>query len=213
MRLRNVRGARETIATNRYVIDRPEDLKGKWQEYFNKDNPIYLEIGMGKGQFITNLALKNPDISYIGIEKFSSVLVRAIESLENIEDEINNLRFLRFDAENITNIFDKEEIGRIYLNFSDPWPKARHAKRRLTSKEFLERYSQVLVKGGDLIFKTDNRSLFDYSLSQIEIKDWKVDNVTYDLHNSEYAKDNIMTEYEEKFSSKGKPICRLVASK
>ncbi len=211
MRLRNVKGSREIIASNKYVIDKAEDLKGKWKEQFGNDNPIHIEVGMGKGQFIIELALRNPDINYIGIEKFSSVLVRAIEKLEENEEEIRNLLLMRFDAEDITNIFDKDEIERVYLNFSDPWPKARHAKRRLTSKEFLARYNKFLEKSGDLIFKTDNKDLFEFSLGQVEEKGWKLHNVTFDLHNSEYFKDNVLTEYEEKFSSKGKPIYRLVA--
>ena len=211
MRLRNVKGSKETIKSSKQVINKPEDIKGKWKELFGNNNPIHLEIGMGKGQFITNLALKNPNINYIGIEKFSSVLVRAVEKLDDREEEIKNLKLMRFDAEYINNIFEKNEIDRIYLNFSDPWPKARHAKRRLTSKEFLTRYDQILIELGDVIFKTDNKNLFDFSLEQIEEKKWKLHNVTLDLHNSEYVKDNILTEYEEKFSSIGKPIYRLVA--
>ena len=214
MRLRNVKGARDIIASSKHVIDKPEKLKGKWHKYFKNSNPIYLEIGMGKGQFITNLSIQNPNINYIGIEKFSSVLVRAIEKLYEIEadkgEEICNLSYLRFDAEHINNIFEKDEIDRIYLNFSDPWPKARHAKRRLTSKEFLGRYNKILAKSGEVIFKTDNRDLFDFSLTQIEEKNWKLLNVTYDLHNSEYIQNNVMTEYEEKFASTGKAICRLI---
>ncbi len=211
MRLRNVRGAKETIASSSYVIDKPEDLKGKWKEHFGNNNPIHIEVGMGKGKFIIEHAERNPNINYIGIEKFSSVLVRAIEKLDEREDEVNNLFFIRFDAEYINNIFEKDEVERIYLNFSDPWPKARHAKRRLTSKEFLARYDQFLVESGEIIFKTDNKDLFDFSLEQVKEADWKLCNVTYDLHNSEFAIDNILTEYEEKFSSMGKPICRLVA--
>jgi len=211
MRLRNVKGARETIASSKYVINKPEDLKGKWNKYFKNDNPIHIEIGMGKGQFIIELAQRNPNINYIGIEKFSSVLVRAIEKLDEREDEISNLLLIRFDAEYINNIFEEDEIERIYLNFSDPWPKARHAKRRLTSKEFLGRYDKFLTRSGEIIFKTDNKSLFDFSLEEIKETDWKLRNVTYDLHNSEFAKDNVLTEYEKKFSSMGKPIYRLVA--
>lgn len=211
MRLRNVRGAKETIESSSYVIDKPEDLKGKWKDHFGNNNPIHIEVGMGKGKFIIENAERNPNINYIGIEKFSSVLVRAIEKLDEREDEVNNLLFIRFDAEYINNIFEKDEVERIYLNFSDPWPKARHAKRRLTSKEFLARYDQFLVESGEIIFKTDNKDLFDFSLEQVKEADWKLCNVTYDLHNSEFAIDNILTEYEEKFSSMGKPICRLVA--
>lgn len=211
MRLRNVRGARQTIASSKHIIDQPDSLKGKWQERFSNNNPIHIEIGMGKGQFITNLAINNPNINYIGIEKYSSVLVRALEKLDEREDELSNLILLRFEAEYLTDIFEDQEIERIYLNFSDPWPKERHAKRRLTSKEFLERYNQTLVEDGEIIFKTDNKDLFEFSLEQIEETDWQLRNITYDLHSSEYVKDNVMTEYEERFSSMGKPIYRLVA--
>lgn len=211
MRLRNVPGAKEIIASSKNVVENPEELKGRWKTFFNNTDPINLEIGMGKGQFITQLSIDNPEINYIGIEKFSSVLVRAIEKRDEIEKELNNLYFLRFEAEYILNIFGKEEIQRIYLNFSDPWPKARHAKRRLTSKEFLKRYDKILAKDGEIIFKTDNKELFDFSLEQIGKADWKIKNLTYDLYNSKYSQGNVMTEYEEKFTSLGKTIYRLVA--
>ena len=169
MRLRNVKGAREKISASISVIDNPKEYKGKWRELFKNDNPIYIEIGMGKGKFIIENAIKNPNINFIGIEKFSSVLVRAIERKENNENDLSNLVFLRFDAEYIEDIFDKSEIGRIYLNFSDPWPKDRHAKRRLTSKEYFKRYDNILCKDGKVIFKTDNKDLFDFSLDQIDL--------------------------------------------
>lgn len=209
MRLRNVKGARETIAANTYVIKNAEDQKGKWNQVFGNDNPIHLEIGMGKGKFLMQLAEENPDINYIGIEKYSSVLVRALEKRAEYEGE--NVYFLRMDAEEIPNIFAKGEIDQIYLNFSDPWPKDRHAKRRLTSKEFFARYDQILKQDGVVIFKTDNRELFDFSLEQVPLARWKLKNYTYDLHNSEYVEGNIMTEYETKFVNEGKPINRLVA--
>jgi len=203
MRLRNVKGAREKIGSSSCVVQEPRELKGKWNSYFKNDNPIYIEIGMGKGQFIMKNAMLNPNINYIGIEKFSSVLVRAIEKKEEAVEKLDNLVFLRFDAEYIEEIFDKEEIARIYLNFSDPWPKDRHAKRRLTSKEFFARYNNVLSAEGEVIFKTDNRPLFDFSLEQVELANWKLVNKTYDLHNSEYVANNIMTEYEERFVNEG----------
>jgi tRNA (guanine-N7-)-methyltransferase len=209
MRLRNVKGAREDIEKNPYVIKDAEERKGKWHELFGNDHPIHLEIGMGKGQFLLQLAEQNPNINYIGIEKFSSVLIRALQKREEYEGD--NIYFLRMDAEHLEEIFAEEEIARIYLNFSDPWPKERHAKRRLTSKEFFARYHHVLNKNGKVIFKTDNTDLFDFSLEQIPEAGWKLENYTYDLHNSEYAKGNVMTEYEAKFSAEGKPICRLVA--
>ena len=209
MRLRNVPGARETIIENQFSIQEPEQKKGKWAEVFGNDHPIHIEVGMGKGQFIIEMAKRNPEINYIGIEKYSSVLVRAVEKLEDFEQ--NNLRLIRMDAENIEEVFDKDEVDRIYLNFSDPWPKDRHAKRRLTSTRFLKRYNNILTPEGRVMFKTDNKDLFDFSLEQVEEAGWILENHTYDLHHSEYNEENVMTEYEEKFSAKGNPICRLVA--
>lgn len=209
MRLRNIKGSREEIAVNEFVVHEPEVLKGNWKSYFKNNNPIHIEIGMGKGRFICQLAKENPDINYIGIEKYSSVLLRAIEKRR--EMDINNLTFIRFDADYITDIFEKDEIDRVYLNFSDPWPKDRHAKRRLTSKEFFSRYDKFLVKEGEVIFKTDNSDLFAFSLEQVVEAGWILKNHTFDLHHSEFMEGNVMTEYEEKFSSKGNPIHRLVA--
>lgn len=208
MRLRNVKGSRERIKANDFVVKEIEQKKGKWNEVFENENPIQIEIGMGKGQFIMELARQNPEINYIGIEKYSSVLVRALEKME--EEPLSNLCFIRMDAEYIENVFAKGEVDRIYLNFSDPWPKDRHAKRRLTSKEFLARYDVILKKDGILVFKTDNRELFDFSLEQADIAKWDKVNVTYDLHHSPYVEGNIMTEYETKFAKEGKAICRMV---
>ena len=204
MRLRNITGSREMVAKDKYTINEPESLKGRWASYFGNDNPLHLEIGTGKGQFIMELAMKNPDINYIGIEKYSSVLLRALEKRREVE--LNNLYFIRFDAEYLTSIFAEKEIQRIYLNFSDPWPKDRHAKRRLTSRQFLSKYNQCLKKDGEVIFKTDNRSLFDFSLEEVKAAKWSIRDLTYDLHNSQYVSNNIMTEYEERFLSEGKPI-------
>ena len=209
MRLRNVKGAREAMTESRFVIQNPQQYKGKWVEVFQNQNPIHIEVGMGKGKFITTLAQQNPNINYIGIEKYSSVLIRALEKREQLEG--NNLYFLRFDAENITDIFGMGEVERIYLNFSDPWPKDRHAKRRLTSKEYFARYDQILEKTGQVEFKTDNQELFRFSLESIPQAGWKVLEKTFDLHHSDMAQGNVMTEYEEKFSAEGKPICKLTA--
>lgn len=212
MRLRNVPGSREAIAESKYAINNPEEYKGRWKEVFGNDNPIRIEIGMGKGRFITQLAMDNPDVNYIGIEKFSSVLIRAIEKREDIE--IDNLFFIRMDAETITDVFGQGEVDRIYLNFSDPWPKDRHAKRRLTSKQFFERYNEILKKDGVVEFKTDNNMLFDFSLEQIPEAGWNLVAVTRDLHNDEKMNEgNIMTEYEERFSSAGNPINKLIANR
>lgn len=210
MRLRKVKGAKEAILKSPFVIHDAIIKKGHWQEFFGNSNPIHIEIGMGKGRFLTELAKQNPNINYIGIERYDSVLVRALEKREQTE-ELSNLFYLCEDAKNITEIFGTSEIARIYLNFSDPWPKDRHAKRRLTSTEFFSRYDQILKKEGVVIFKTDNRSLFDFSLEQIPTAGWNLKDVTFDLHHSEYKEGNIMTEYEEKFSSLGNPIFRLVA--
>lgn len=207
MRLRNISGSKEMVASDEFVIHEPEQYKGKWKEAFANDNPIHVEIGMGKGKFIIENAMLHPDINYIGIEKYSSVLLRALEKRKEIE--LKNLYFIRFDAEYITDIFDKEEIERIYLNFSDPWPKDRHAKRRLTSRQFLSKYNQFLKNTGEVIFKTDNRTLFDFSLEEVKEAGWILKNVTYDLQNSEYVEGNIMTEYEEKFTKAGNPIHRM----
>lgn len=211
MRLRNVKGAREQLAASPYVIQNPSEHKGKWNEVFQNNHPIHIEIGMGKGKFITTLAMENPDINYIGIEKFSSVLIRGVEKMEELK--LPNLFFIRMDAEAILEIFEQEEVKKIYLNFSDPWPKERHAKRRLTSKEFFARYDQILAKDGVVQFKTDNRALFDFSLESIPLANWDAKEVTFDLHHSEFLEGNVMTEYEEKFVAEGKPICRLVAAR
>lgn len=211
MRLRNVKGSRETLAGSDFTVNEPQEYKGKWNEFFKNNNPIRIEIGMGKGQFITTLAFQNPEYNYIGIEKYSSVLVRAVEKQQELN--LTNLVLIRMDAENICEVFDKGEVDRIYLNFSDPWPKDRHAKRRLTSRQFLARYEQILKDNGLVEFKTDNRNLFDFSVEEIEPAGWEADLITYDLHNSEYAEGNIMTEYETRFSSEGVPINKLVCHK
>lgn len=209
MRLRNVKGSRETIAAHELVYQDVANHKGHWNELFGNDHPLFIEVGMGKGKFIVEMARQNPQNNYIGIEKYSSVLVRALEKMEDFEGD--NLIFIRMDAEYICDAFEKDEVAGIYLNFSDPWPKDRHAKRRLTSTAFWDRYDQFLVPDGRVTFKTDNRPLFDFSLEQVKEAGWILDNHTFDLHHSEYVEGNIMTEYEEKFSSMGNPICRLVA--
>lgn len=212
MRLRNVPGSREAIADNNLAINEPTEYKGRWHEVFGNDNPIRIEIGMGKGKFITQLAMENPDINYIGIEKYSSVLIRALEKCEG--QEINNLRFIRMEAEYICDVFDEGEVDKIYLNFSDPWPKDRHAKRRLTSKQFFERYDVILKKDGFVEFKTDNDLLFQFSLEQVPEAGWHLDKYTWDLHNNEeMVQGNVMTEYESKFSAMGNPIHKLIASR
>lgn len=208
MRLRNVPGSRDIIAESPYTVKNETEKKGQWKKVFGNEHPIHIEIGMGKGQFLMTLAKLHPDINYVGIEKYSSVLVRALEKQE--VEQLPNLFFIRMEAENIAEVFDEGEVERIYLNFSDPWPKDRHAKRRLTSVQFLERYEHILKKDGHVIFKTDNRDLFDFSLEQVELADnWVLLNYTFDLHHSEYVTGNIMTEYETRFVEKGNAICRM----
>ena len=285
MRLRNVPGAREEIDKHPLCIQEDTPRAGTWSKIFGNEHPIRIEIGMGKGQFLTTLALQNPEINYVGIEKFSSVLVRALEKADaiagkNSADEIpagktpasdptstndtqandpvhpgeippagpaetgkrmpagssrpdestapaqgsippaqkygaetvfTNLRFLRMEAEDICSMFAPGEVDRIYLNFSDPWPKDRHAKRRLTSHRFLARYDRILKESGRVEFKTDNTELFEFSLAEAAAAGWSLDACTRDLHhNPELMAGNILTEYEAKFSAEGNAICKLV---
>ena len=212
MRLKNVPGSREAIAQSRFVIHDPQEHAGSWVEVFGRTAPLHIEIGMGKGRFLMELAALHPEIDYIGIEKYSSVLLRAIQKME--EKELPNVRFIRMDAEELTEVFGAGEADRIYLNFSDPWPKDRHAKRRLPSRQFLERYAQILKPEGTIEFKTDNRALFDFALDELEPAGWKAEEVTFDLHADErLMRGNVMTEYEERFSSAGNPICKYIIRK
>ena len=213
MRLRNIPGSREKIAENRFCVQEPDKWKGRWKEFFGNDHPLYLEIGMGKGQFLMECAARNPGNNYIGIEMYSSVLIRALEKAEALgEAAPGNLCFLRFDATYLTDIFAPGEVAGIYLNFSDPWPKDRHAKRRLTSDRFLARYRLVLKEGAEVAFKTDNTGLFEWSVESFLENGWTITSLTRDLHGDPVlCKGNIMTEYEEKFSSSGQKICKLTA--
>ena len=208
MRLRKVKDADIKLAQNeRDFVANPALYKGKWNTVFGNDNPIHIEIGMGKGQFLTKLAELNPNINYIGIEKFTSVLLRASEKLETME--LNNVRIINLDALMLNECFNENEVSRIYLNFSDPWPKNAHAKRRLTSNRFLPIYQNILIKDGEIHFKTDNRLLFEFSLESLNNYGMILSNISLDLHKSDFE-NNIMTEYEEKFSKFG-PIYRLEA--
>ena len=209
MRLKNVKGADIVIENSDYVIKNPNNYKGKWEKVFNNSNPIHIEIGMGKGDFIINMAIKNPNINFIGIEMYDSVIVKAVKKLSNIK--LSNLRLIRMDARLIEDVFDKE-IDLIYLNFSDPWPKNRTAKRRLTHERFLNRYENIFKNKKTIFMKTDNIDLFSFSIESLSDFGYKLKNVSLDLHNSDF-KDNIMTEYEKKFSEKGVRINRLEAYK
>lgn len=218
MRLRNIPGAQDAILDSPYVVQEPQTKKGHWAEVFEKKQPLHIEVGMGKGRFLMDLARLHPEINYIGIEMYDSVLLRALQKREELEQEggvvYSNLYFMRVDARLLPEIFAQGEVDKIYLNFSDPWPKARHAKRRLTSREFLARYDQILVPDGKVEFKTDNKGLFEFSLEEVKETKWNLDAFTFDLHhNEEMVKGNVMTEYEEKFSSMGNPICKMVISR
>lgn len=192
MRLRNVAGAKDIINANIYINRGIDELPNK---------KTYLEIGMGKGDFIIANAKRYPNINFIGVEKYDSVLVRAIEK---IDEDLPNLKLLRLDANTIDTVFNKN-IDLIYLNFSDPWPKKRHALRRLTSPIFLEKYDKIFKKDAHIIMKTDNRKLFEYSLKSLTDYGYKIEDISLDLHNDEYP-DNIMTEYEQRFVSLNKNI-------
>lgn len=212
MRLRNIPAAADAIAESEYCIHDFSTQKDHWSEVFGNQNPIAMEIGMGKGRFLMDLATLHPDINYIGVERYGSVLYRALQKME--ERPLSNIRFLCINAELLPEIFELGELDHIYLNFSDPWPKDRHARRRLTSREFLACYDKVLKKDGRIEFKTDNRPLFDFSIEEVKEAGWNLDACTFDLHHDENMnKNNIMTEYEEKFSSLGNPICKMIISR
>ena len=202
MRLKNVKGAKEKNESSKYTLLDYKNYKNNFKQIFNNDNPIMIEIGMGKGNFIIENAIQNPNINYIGIEKYDSVFVRAIEKLE--EKELNNLRLIRMDALEIDEVFSKE-IDTIYLNFSDPWPKNRHEHRRLTSEVFLKKYDSIFKNTKHIIMKTDNRKLFEYSIMSLTNYGYKIEKISLDLYNDDISK-NIPTEYEIKFHNKGFPI-------
>jgi tRNA (guanine-N7-)-methyltransferase len=209
MRLRYVDNAYEKMEETGKVIMNPTEYKGKWKELFDNNNPIHVEFGSGRGGFIAELAKQNPYINYLAFERNSKVIVKGLDKLP--EDAATNFYFVHSDIKNIEEIFNEGEIQRIYLNFSDPWPKKRHAKRRLTHRNFLKKYERILVPNGEIHFKTDNVGLFEFSVEEFSDTGWEITMITRDLHNSEYVKGNIMTEYEEKFVKEGKPINKLIA--
>ena len=213
MRLRNIPGADDVIMHHPIAVKQETQYRGRWKELFENTNPVHIEIGMGKGQFLLTLAKKNPTINYVGIERYSSVLLRALEKFDTEEFcELTNIRFICMDAMELPNVFAEGEVAKIYLNFSDPWPKARHARRRLTSTRFFAQYEKVLIKEGVVEFKTDNRRLFEFSLEQVQEAGWELVGATFDLHHDRVMNEgNVMTEYEEKFSSLGNPIHKMIA--
>lgn len=209
MRLRNNPKAYDIMEENSdLVILNPIEYKGRFKSIFDKAQPLHIEIGMGKGDFIYEMALKKPNINFIGIEKFPSVLAAAINKM-NKKDKLNNLRLMHYDAIQLDEVFETDEVDRIYLNFSDPWPKKKHSKRRLTSSSFLDVYKNILVNDGHIEFKTDNRGLFEYSLISINQYGMNLEYVSLDLHHSPEVIDNVMTEYERKFSVNG-PIYKMI---
>lgn len=209
MRLRNIPRAEGVVASSPFVIQEPHMLCGAWRRQFGNEHPIHIEVGMGKGRFLREMAARHPEYNYIGIERYTSVLLRAIEKIE--EGQIpSNFLFLCQDAVLLPEIFAPGEVERIYLNFSDPWPKERHADRRLTSERFLRCYEKILGASGTVEFKTDNQELFTFSLESAQAAGWQIMASTRDLHRDVMGEGNVMTEYEEKFSSQGNRICKMI---
>ena len=217
MRLRHIKGCEDFINDAKECIreDKAIALKGKIQNIFDIRRPLQIEIGMGKGQFIRNMAIKHPDINFIGVERYESVLMKAVQRKRNLEADktIDNLRFLCADARELAEIFETGEADKIFLNFSDPWPKDRHADRRLTSPYFLDIYDRILKSDGVIEFKTDNVGLFEYSLKVIKDSKWRLDFCSFDFHSEKESEENIMTEYEEKFAGQGNKICKMIISR
>lgn len=211
MRLRHIPGSEEEIAQSPYVIREAKTHRGNFSQVFGNDHPIEIEVGMGKGRFIMEMARLHPEVNYIGIERYSSVLLRALQ--KRAEIELDNVFFMCVDAKDLAEIFLPGEVDGVYLNFSDPWPKDRHAKRRLTSPEFMKVYDQILTSAGTVEFKTDNAKLFEYSMEAIPEAGWELVSYTFDLHHDEMAEGNVMTEYEMKFSTQGNQICKLIAKR
>ena len=210
MRVRNRKGATELLEAHpQYVILNPADAKGRWQEIFGNDHPIHVEVGSGKGAFVSGMAKANPNINYIGIDIQKSVLSYALDKV--LATGVPNIKLLWVDGSDLTDYFEDGEIDRLYLNFSDPWPKKRHEKRRLTYQSFLATYQQILPENGEIHFKTDNRGLFEYSLVSFSQYGMKLKGVWLDLHASDFE-DNVLTEYEQKFANKGQVIYRVEAA-
>ena len=217
MRLRHIKGCEDFITDAKECIreDKAIALNGKIQNIFDIRRPLQIEIGMGKGQFIRNMAIKHPDINFIGVERYESVLMKAVQRKRNLETDktIDNLKFLCANARKLAEIFEVGEADKIFLNFSDPWPKDRHADRRLTSPYFLDIYDRILKSDGVIEFKTDNVGLFEYSLKVIKDSKWRLDFCSFDFHSEKESEENIMTEYEEKFAGQGNKICKMIISR
>lgn len=217
MRLRHIPGCERFVAESEYVVQEPEKYRGRWRELFPNDAPLELEIGMGKGRFLRELSGRKAGVNFLGMERYESVMMKAIQRREREEtglpeeDRRRNLLFICEDARRLPELFEPGELSAIYLNFSDPWPKAGHAQRRLTSASFLKLYDRALIEAGRIEFKTDNRGLFDWSVGEIAAAGWRLTSLSYDLHAEPEASENVMTEYEEKFSACGKKICKLIA--
>lgn len=209
MRLRNIPGAEQALLEYPTFVENPVSYKGRWHERFGNSQPIHVEIGCGKGRFITTLALRHPDTNFIAMELKAEVIYRAAQRTE--KREIPNLAFVLYNAAMMRDLFADNEISRIYLNFSDPWPKARHDKRRLTHASFLHTYKQVLKPSGEIHVKTDNEMLFEFTLNQLANERFQLRNITFDLHQSPFSEENVMTEYEERFSTRGQRIYRTEA--
>ncbi len=211
MRYRKKPWAEEELSSNKSIVSGPAENRGKWKEFFGNDNPIYVEIGCGKGQFITKMSKLYPQINFIGVEREEQIIVTALKK-SRLAEVGDNLAFICADVAGMEEIFAPEEIDRLYINFCDPWHRRKKwAKRRLTHKNFLNIYERLFgSKGGEIFMKTDNMILFEFSLNEIADKGWRLHNISLDLHNSDYE-GNVMTEYEEKFSGKGMPIYRLEA--
>ncbi|MBO8165218.1 MAG: tRNA (guanosine(46)-N7)-methyltransferase TrmB [Brevibacillus sp.] len=209
MRLRNIPGAEEALRQYPVFVEDPASYKGRWQERFGNTQPLHLEIGCGKGRFITTLAERHPEINFIALEVKAEVLYRTAQRTQM--RSIPNLALVQYNAAQLTDLFAENELERIYLNFSDPWPKRRHHKRRLTYVTYLRMYKQVLKPYGEIHFKTDNEGLFEFSLNQFSDERFQLRNITFDLHHSPFAEENVMTEYEERFSARGQRIYRTEA--
>ena len=207
MRLRHIPGAEEAIARSPYVIQEPKEKKGKWREVFGNDHPIHIEVGMGKGRFIMELAERNPEVNYIGIERYSTVLLKALQKREKLP--LSNICFMCVDAKELGEMFEPGEVKKIYLNFSDPWPKKRAHKKRLSNHAFIARYAHILKPDGEIQMKTDNSALFEYSLMEFQEEGWRLKEVSVDYRREEHAED-VITEYERRFLEKGQPIYRAV---